>query len=188
MRAAFVMGVMLACASCGGGATEHPSQTTATTSSASSEPGSTSTASEAPAGAPRSGLSIHLQNIHASGSLPSDADPPVDHLDVTFEMTLNHTGTEPLTGISIARARLVHDDGREVVFGVMSEGWDGRLDPGQQRVLAFHKTPDSAHPPARRSLCAQHMRLEVTLDLAGRTASATSRHVQIECPNMPAGG
>jgi hypothetical protein len=96
-------------------------------------------------------------------------------------MVLTHNGTEPLTGIRVQRARLVHDDGREVVFGVMSEGWDGRLDATQERTVAFHKTPDSASPPARRSLCNSHMRLEVTLELAGRTTTAQSRHVPIEC-------
>lgn len=142
-------------------------------------------ASPAP-GHRRSGLSVHLQGIRAGGSLPSEADPPVDHLEVSFEMVLDHMGTEPLTGLSITRARLVHDDGREVVFGVSSDGWDGRLEAGQQRVLAFHKTPDSASPPARQALCGQHMRLEVTLDLAGRQTTATSLRVQVDCPQLHA--
>jgi hypothetical protein len=185
MRASIAAGVLLLAVGCGGGASSDHATTSSTTASAGNE----SSASASPDGPQtRSGLGMHLQAIHAGGALPSDADPPVDHLDATFELVLNHSGTEPLTGISVTRARLVHDDGREVVFGVMSEGWDGRLDPGQQRILAFHKTPDSAHPPARHSLCGQHMRLEVTLELAGRQATATSRRVPIECPGTPPAG
>ncbi len=169
-------------AACGGSNTSGSGGTTTTASGSGSE-SSGSPSSDAP-GRSRSGLSVHLQSIHAGGSLPSAADPAVDHLDVTFEMVLNHMGTEPLTGLSITRARLVHDDGREVIFGVSSDGWDGRLEPGQQRVLAFHKTPDSASPPARQALCGQHMRLEVTLDLAGRQTTAQTRRVQVDCPQL----
>jgi hypothetical protein len=186
MRVVVITLLAIGMGACGGGSAAGSNATTSTAASAGSE-SSAGTPSDSTQGEHRSGLSLHLQNIHAGGSLPSDADPPVDHLDVTFEMVLNHTGTEPLTGITVQRARIVHDDGREVAFGVMSEGWDGRLDPGQQRTVAFHKTPDSAHPPARQSLCGQHMRLEVTLELAGRTATATSRRVPIECPHAPAG-
>ncbi len=186
MRAAIVMAA-LALAGCGGSSNAASSSGAGASSGGASESGGA--ASDAPSGARRSGLAMHLQNIHAGGALPSDADPAVDHLDVTFELVLDHTtGTEPLTGLSVQRARLVHDDGREVIFGVMSDGWDGRLDAGQTRTLSFHKTIDSASPPARRALCAQHMRLEITLELAGRTATAQSRRVQIECPGAPAAG
>ncbi|MEI8255096.1 MAG: hypothetical protein WCJ30_05425 [Deltaproteobacteria bacterium] len=170
-------------AACGGASTSGNGTATTTTAAATGSESSVSPTSDAPGGR-RSGLGVHLQGIHASGSLPSDADPAVDHLEVTFEMVLNHMGAEPLTGLSITRARLVHDDGREVVFGVSSDAWDGRLEPGQQRVLAFHKTPDSASPIARQGLCGQHMRLEVTLDLAGRQTTAQTRRVQVDCPQM----
>jgi hypothetical protein len=172
-------------AACGSGGSSH-SNGQATTSGAestsSAEPVS-GDSSGTPLPERHGGLQLHIQNIHAGGSLPEEADPRTDHLDVSFELVMNHTGTEPLTGLNVTQARLVHDDGRQVVFGVLGDQWDGRLDAGQQRVVAFHKTPDSAQPRATHSLCGQHMRLDVIVDLAGRQAHAFSRHVQIECPH-----
>ena len=159
-------------AACGGA--QHSS-----TGSTSDGSGGTAS-SESPSDSPtqrRSGMVVHIQNMHAGGSLPAEADPQTDHLSVTFELALTHTGDQALTGIHITRARLVHDDGRAIVFGVLTD-WDGRLEPGAERVIAYQKTPDSAVLPVRRrcSLRTEHARIEVTLDLAGRETTATSRH------------
>ena len=132
------------------------------------------------------GLSLHIQNMRASGALPSEADPPADRLSVAFELVITHNGTEPLTGIHVTRTRLVHDDGREIVFGVLNPAWDGRLESGASRTVLFEKTPESASPPPTRRFCGVPMRVEVTVELAGRTARAVSRRVQIVCPNNPA--
>jgi hypothetical protein len=183
VRRALGLLVLALAAGCSGG--NGGAASTSTVASASSSGAATGAAAGGEeAQRPRSGLAVHIQNMRAGGALPEVADPQFDALDVSFELQLVHSGTEPLTGINVARARLVHDDGREVVFGVLSEGWDGRLEPGATRVVAFRKTPDSATPRATRALCGQHMRVEVTLELAGRQARATSRRVPIECPRQ----
>jgi hypothetical protein len=168
-------------ASCGGGnhaaagaGSSGGSAETATNSANTAEEGS---------GEHRRGLHLHLDNMHAGGDLPAAEDPPADRLDVTFDLQISHTGTEPVTGVQVSRARLVADEGgREIVFGLLSDAWDGRLEPGQQRTIQFRKSPDSAVPKPNRSFCGAWMRIEVTLDLAGRQARAYSRRVQIECP------
>lgn len=157
--------------------TNRPTDTTNTITTSQAGTGQPTTAQQ-----PRSSLAVHIQNVHAGGSLPHDADPRTDALDVSFELVLAHNGTEPLSGITVPRVRLVHDDGRAIVFGVFAEGWDGRLEPRTTRVVEFRKTPDSATPRPDRQYCGQPMRVEVTVELAGRTATATSRRVRIECP------
>jgi len=147
---------------------------------------SSATSGSAAPSAARTGVAIHVQNVRVSGALPDETAPAVDRLDVQFELVLTLQGGDPITGLLLAHARLVHDDGREIVFGVFSDDWDGSIQPGQQRVLVFNKNPDTAQPIARRSLCGLHMRLEVSFELAGRQAHATSRHVRVECPNQPA--
>lgn len=175
--------VMTACGSSAGGGQGPASSGLITGSQQASAPvggeqGGTSTGSEQR----RSGLSVHIQNVHAGGALPAEPSPRFDRLEVNFELNLEHHGEQRLTGINVARARLLHDDGREIVFGVLGENWDGRLESGERRVVAFHKTPDSASPPPSREYCGLPMRLEVTLDLAGRRATATSRRFLIDCP------
>jgi hypothetical protein len=181
--------IAVAVASCGGGSSNNSTSasngsTSGGSESSSASPSSGSTESAGDNSAERhGGLQLHIQNVHAGGALPNEADPPTDHLDVSFELAFAHNGTEPLTGLTVTHARLVHDDGREVTFGVIGTDWDGRLAVGQQRTVAFHKTPDSAHPRATHTLCGQHMRLDVTVDLSGREAHAFSRHVPIDCPH-----
>src|SRR5690349_8538648 len=94
---------------CGGGSSSS-SSTGASSSSGSSESSGGQTASSAgdggtaaggdgaTAGQRRSGLSLHIENMHAGGNLVSEADPQIDRLDVSFDLQLNHSGTEPLTG------------------------------------------------------------------------------------------
>jgi hypothetical protein len=179
-----VVAAVLAAAACGGGAATTTGGATASGSAGSSAEPASNSSSVAPEGSGerRSGLSIHIQNVVAEGALPEEADSRFDRLNVSFELEMTHMGTEPLTGLAVTRARLVADDGREVVFGVTSQGWDGRLEAGAHRVVPFQKTPDSASPPPTRRFCRLPMRLEVTLDLAGRQARATSRRVEVRCP------
>ncbi len=128
------------------------------------------------------GLRVHVDHVRIHGALPDEPAPHFDHLDVSFDMTLEHQGTEPLTGVRVERVRLVEDEGRSITIGVTGDGWNGELQPGEQRVVAFTKTPDSSNPMPGHAYCGAWMRLEITLDLAGRRATAQSRRAQIACP------
>ncbi len=161
------------------------SATTTTTPTSAESGGETPSSTDADAGRPRSGLSIHVANVRIGGPLPRGADVPTDALDIQFDLEVQHFGAQDLADVRVRDARVALGNGFAIAFEPLSEAFDGRIPAGSTRQIPFHKRADSANPRATHELCGQWMRVELTVALGdtGRTSRVTSRQVRVQCPD-----
>jgi hypothetical protein len=169
---------LLACSS-GHNDTHGRSSSTATSA------GSEGTTSQSDAGTerPRSGMRIHVANVHIGGPLPHGTDVAIDALDVQFDLEIQHFGAQDLPDVRVRDARVTLANGFAIDFEPVSEVFDGRIAAGEVRRIPFHKRPHSASPRATRALCGQWMRVELTVALGdtGRSSRVSSRQVRVQC-------
>ncbi len=175
----------LAIAACTSSTTVASNNTNAAASTVAGSESNDTQNTEADAGRPRSGMSVHLANVRIGGPLPRGSDVANDALDVQFDLEVQHFGAQDLADVRVRDARVALSNGYAVDFEAVSEAFDGRVPAGGTRQVPFHKRPNSANPRANHELCGQWMRVELTVALGdtGRTSRVTSRQVRVQCPD-----